>query len=282
MFGKGSMDDARALQESFRRPKSPHRNNRGRGRGGGRGSGNSPQRGNFHGNERQDLSPPARGSQSRQGLPNAYTPTQRAHPAPIAASFQSISSREKRIASSEQNHDPKRVKGSSPEGPNQANYLPRGQVSSQPFNSGIFAPRARRDGDDLMDFEQPASLSGPHMRQQNLPIQPVPRNTIDSSILDTRGEEINQPVMHFTARSEAQESRQEDVTMGGIKKSDSKGLDASRWNLEDTQFTSLYGGEQRSVEGPLTERRGPAPSSGRLVSSGISKGPGLADSRWAS
>ncbi|OTA66422.1 hypothetical protein K449DRAFT_462440 [Hypoxylon sp. EC38] len=286
MFGQGSMDDARALQESFGRSKPPRRNNkgRGRGRGEGRGSGNGPQRGNFHGNERQTLSLPTRGSTPRRGPSNTHIPIQRGSPLPAAPPFQSIHNREKRIASSEQVHDSKRVKGSSPEGPNQGNYLSRSQVSTQSSNSGIFAPRQQKDSDDLMDFEEPASPSGPPMRQQNIPSQPIPRDTIppDSSILDTKEEEINQPVMHFTARTGAKERQQEDVSMGGIRKPGVKGLEASRWNLEETQSSSRYGGEQRSVDASMSERRGPAPSSGRLVSSGISKGPGLADSRWAS
>ncbi|OTA94561.1 hypothetical protein M434DRAFT_29846 [Hypoxylon sp. CO27-5] len=288
MFGQGSMDDARALQESFGRSKPSRRNNRGRGRGGGggggRSSGNGPQRDNFHGNERHALSLPARGPTPRRGPSNTSIPIQRAPPLPATPPFQSIPNREKRIASSEQVHDSKRAKGSSAEGPNQANYLSRSQVSTQPFNSGISAPRTQKDSDDLMDFEEPASPLGPPTRQQNIPSQPIPRDTIppDSSILNTREEEINQPVMHFTARTGAEECWQEDVSMGGMRKPGVKGLEASRWNLEDAQSSSHYGGEQRSVDTSMPERRGPAPSSGRLVSSGISKGPGLADSRWAS
>ncbi|KAI1417595.1 hypothetical protein F5Y13DRAFT_201176 [Hypoxylon sp. FL1857] len=273
MDGHGSMDDARALQAYFRRPDSPRRNNRGRGRG----SGNGSQRGSLRGNGRQDHSLPARGTSNNLG------PRQRGYMTTMPAP-QSTQGREKRIASSERDYDSKRLKGSTAEDVGQANYFSSGQVSSQSFNAGAFARRPPVGNNDLMEFEQPAPPPRPSMRQGNTPAQFVLSGgpPSDSSILDMEGDEIKQPVMDFTTRNSTRGDRREGGKMGDTKKSSFKGLAASRWNTEDVQPQSHYGGDPMSIDTPQSEKRRPTPHSGRLVSSGISKGPGLADSRWAS
>ncbi|KAI0840466.1 hypothetical protein F5Y06DRAFT_241111 [Hypoxylon sp. FL0890] len=271
MYGRGSIEDARELQASFRQSNAPRRNNRGRGRG----SGNGPQRGSFHGNGRQDHSIPARSAGGLHPISMYQGP-----PLPMPAP-QSMSTRANRIASSERDHDSKRARNNPTE--DLVNYFSNRQVSSQRFNSGMSTHRPLVDENDLMDFEQADSAPGPAMRQGNIPARPVPSSIVptSSSILDTRGEEISQPVLDFTAGNEARTNRQ-DVAMGGTRRASLQGLNASRWNSQNSQSHSHYEGEPMSVDAPQSERRGPAPPSGRVVSSGISRGPGLADSRWAS
>ncbi|KAI0386272.1 hypothetical protein F5Y04DRAFT_289966 [Hypomontagnella monticulosa] len=97
--------------------------------------------------------------------------------------------------------------------------------------------------------------------------------------------------------------RDNDIVMGGTT-SVRPGLAASRWNTDgDSQGTespwpehSYFSTTRRAAPKPkpvypppvpkgqdqMLERRGPAPPSGRIVQSGLSQGPGLDDSRWAS
>ncbi|KAI1464648.1 uncharacterized protein F4812DRAFT_462360 [Daldinia caldariorum] len=91
-----------------------------------------------------------------------------------------------------------------------------------------------------------------------------------------------------------------DVAMSGVEAGHKAkvGLQGSRWNFKNpnhypektrhksklnTKLSSGYLWEDSMhVDPPTQERRGPSAPTGQIVMSGISKGPGLADSRWAS
>ncbi|KAF3064399.1 hypothetical protein GL218_01589 [Daldinia childiae] len=109
----------------------------------------------------------------------------------------------------------------------------------------------------------------------------------ETSLLDEGGDTISQNVMQFTSKNEAHQD--DDVAMGGVETRSSVkvGLKASRWNPDnpnrypEKHVPEHIWGDPMRVDPPTHERRGPSVPTGQTVISGISKGPGLADSRWA-
>ncbi|OTB20315.1 hypothetical protein K445DRAFT_17593 [Daldinia sp. EC12] len=110
----------------------------------------------------------------------------------------------------------------------------------------------------------------------------------EKSLLDEGNGSITQGVMQFTTRNEVRQD--DDVTMGGVETGNNVkgGLKASRWNFNNPDHypekpsSGQSWGDIMRVNQPVQERRGPSTPTGQIVTSGISKGPGLADSRWAS
>ncbi|KAI1375057.1 hypothetical protein F4677DRAFT_424487 [Hypoxylon crocopeplum] len=159
-----------------------------------------------------------------------------------------------------------------------------GQQNTTNYPSAFQPPvaRSRVASSDLMDFEVP--VPEPRVFPQQTNIHPrVPR----PSILERdQGDRIAQPVMRFTVEDETPQPDDDDVTMtdGETNSQPPKkltGLAASRWNPKNrVQFREQVE-DRMSVDTPPHERRGPARPTGRIVTSGNSRKPGLADSRWA-
>ncbi|KAI1103783.1 hypothetical protein F4804DRAFT_332959 [Jackrogersella minutella] len=133
--------------------------------------------------------------------------------------------------------------------------------------------REQQDENDLIDLGEPAS----------------PRST---NLLDSHGEYIDKPVMQLTAKKEAG-----DAAMTGMEIGNRPGLGASRWNPEnvkspvvktpevespEVESPEFYDGPPLTVEESSPVQAQPCREKGRIVQSGLSKGLGLADSRWAS
>ncbi|KAI1143856.1 hypothetical protein F5Y05DRAFT_8494 [Hypoxylon sp. FL0543] len=265
MYGRGSIEDAKELQASFRQQNPPRHNNGGRGRD----RGNGPS---FQGNGGQDRNFPARSAGG--SYPTSSMPQGRPVPA-----TQYTPAGEKRIASSERDHDSKRMRNYSMENTNQANYPSGAQVSSQPYNSGMSSNRRPVSG-DLMEFEEAGRRPRPATTsRENIPAGTVRSSVFPASpsILDTKGEDISQPVLRFTTGNEAREARQEDVPK---RPRPTPGLDASRWNTQNTQSRGRHR-EPKPVDDPPSETRRPASRPGTIVTSGLVSGLGLADSRWS-
>ncbi|KAI1393726.1 uncharacterized protein F4822DRAFT_22206 [Hypoxylon trugodes] len=280
MDGRGDMSEAKKLQAEFSRAKAPCS----RSRGNNRTNTNNGARGDLQGSRVQRRTVPLPPNQAAQRPPPSCHPPSRmprwleANPTPpreqeatlqrpytsrpatqpIQRSFNSDADRFVYETFNGRN-------GNSP--PVWLRPIP----STQP-------PQGR--GPNLMDSENPPL---PHIRVSQRPEQSRPPRATspEPSLLDEEVEDIEQPVMPFTIDTNTLRGSQEDVTMGGTE-ADTRngvhrgGLAASRWNTRETQLDPM------SLDGTLEqERRGPSPRS-RIVSSGTSRGRGLADSRWAS
>ncbi|KAI2472030.1 hypothetical protein F4781DRAFT_46676 [Annulohypoxylon bovei var. microspora] len=282
MFGKGSIEDAKALQADFKGPKSPRRKGRSRSRG----NGPASRRGNRGGggggggggarlepfgqqsNSQHDRFPAPSHAPTNQRLPPSRGPYSHYTP-PI------------------QRLSPRRTPPGQGVHPRLSPYTPPVQRLPPP------QPRGRNG--DLLDFNQSPPPRNLAPRQENeVPQQRRPASLFHRSILDEEEGEISQPVMQFTSKKESLETQKADVAMSGTDQTSEPGtppryggLRASRWNSENADY---YGSsymdvdesspEKRNEERDGSQRRGPAPA-GHIVSSGMSKGFGLSSSRWA-
>ncbi|KAI1661575.1 hypothetical protein F4813DRAFT_398188 [Daldinia decipiens] len=361
MFGRGNIEDAKQLQASFTRAKSPRRNKRNQDRR----NGINTRQGGALVNHRQQHNQYGQGSsvQGRAQLGSSLiihprgnvmqhhpvrstqegiTPTSRPHDMSMSLGTiepqailtegilplqgPSVSQNvaltipapqetwQKRLASSneEGNIASKRLKGGPTGGSAQlqmptANSPPPPQFCGQNFGpqgvDGHFqTAKASTPSRDQLQLAYPTqsnnNLVDPTLAYSSdastLVSQRAPwhhySDSIQSeiSILDEGGEPISQDVMQFTTRNEARQD--DDVAMGGVETSSKVkvGLKASRWNPDnpnrypEKHFPEHFWGEPMRVDPPTQEKRGPSVPTGQTVISGISKGPGLADSRWAS
>ncbi|KAI1771402.1 hypothetical protein F4818DRAFT_213057 [Hypoxylon cercidicola] len=132
--------------------------------------------------------------------------------------------------------------------------------------------------------QNPSSYQADTTTQRYIP-SPVAATPVPKS---QDAQRINQPVTGYTARAESRPADDDDVTMtdadpaGGYKKFGTKGLEASRWNTNETMNETYETFDRGSRFMPVPERRGSRPPTGHKTSSGMITGPGLADSRWAS
>lgn len=361
MFGRGNIEDAKKLQASFTRAKSPRRNKRNQERR----NGINARRGGALVNHRQQHNQCGQGSgvQGRAQLGSSLiirprgntiqhhpvrstqggiTPTSRPHDMPMFRGTgepravltegitplqgHSVSQNvaltipapqetwQKRIMSSseEGNIAPKRLKGELTGGSTQIQMQTANSPSPPQFCGQIFGPQsvggyfqtaqASTPSPDQLQFTYPlqpnTTLVDPALAYSSdastLVSQRAPWHhhsdsvQSETSLLDEGGEPVSQDVMQFTTRNEARQD--DDVAMGGVEtRSNVKGgLKASRWNPDnpnhypEKDFPEHFWGEPMRVDPPTQERRGPSVPTGQTVISGISKGPGLADSRWAS
>ncbi|KAI8959120.1 hypothetical protein F5Y11DRAFT_362093 [Daldinia sp. FL1419] len=304
MFGRGNLEDAKALQASFTRAKSPRQNKRNQNKGGDNGrpgdisvnhlqkhyqynQGNSVQgriqRGSdstmdpqrytrryhssqttqrsmvptpghpnafmFHNNrESQAFPSPAEGISTQQGPPsyqNTENYFQAARPSPLYF---------------EQQRLPKPYESNNPSQPN--------NNGSDSFLLG--------DSDATAIHQQ--QTTAPWHRHSN-------SNQSKGSLLDEADEPISQPVMQFTTK---EAPKDKDTVMSGVEANGKVklGLDASRWNSKNPNHYPEKDPEQpretaARINTPTEKNRGPPASPAGIVQSGISKGPGLANSRWA-
>ncbi|KAI0114947.1 hypothetical protein F4814DRAFT_417616 [Daldinia grandis] len=361
MLGRGNIEDAKELQASFKRAKSPRRSNQDQDKR----NGISVRRGGALVNHRQQRSQHGEGSsvqgRAQLGPSSIFHPrgntiqhhhirstqkgialTSLPHDIPVfrgtgepqAAPTEGIPSRQepsisqhvalrilapqetwqKRIASSNEEEiiPSKRLKGESTGGPTQlqmqiANSPPPPQICREllgPQNVGGHFQAAQaltpspaqqqfahlpQPDTDLVDPALAYSSDASTVASQRAPWH-YHSGSIRSerSLLDEGGESISQGVMQFTTRDEPRQD--DDVAMGGVEaRSNAKvGLKASRWNPDnpdhypERHHPEHFRGEPMRVDPPAKERRGPSVPTGQTVVSGISKGPGLADSRWAS
>ncbi|KAI2612909.1 uncharacterized protein GGS25DRAFT_529432 [Hypoxylon fragiforme] len=245
----GSLEDAKALRDSFRQPKPTNR----RGRGKSAKNGDTTRKGSG------TNSPSQKGQRSNSGaVPNGAQPTSRSAMRPYPNSTTKGRARSprpgsggagrKRMKPSEQgSKSPNYNRGNSmmesthtgrqefgvtttssskaqtqiPSQPTASNYFSPAQVPSLSSKSTAFASQ-EEENDDLMDFELSpqtesfGTLIAQHTQQRNSTFQPsLPSTTSnESSILDIEGKQtIYQPVLQPISRSRTRQVSQDDVTM---------------------------------------------------------------------
>ncbi|KAI0845171.1 hypothetical protein F5Y00DRAFT_179326 [Daldinia vernicosa] len=355
MFGRGNIEDAKELQASFTRAKSPRRNKRSQDRR----NGINARQGGALANHRQQQNQYGQGSsvqgraqlgsslrihprntvlhhpiQSTQG---SISRTPRPHEMPVfrgtgeprAVPTEGISplqgpSASQNVAltiSTLQETWQKSITSSNEEGSTTSKPLkgeltgdltqPQVQTANSPpppqFCRQIFGPQSVGDhfqtaqaltqSPDQLQFAYPSqpnnNLVDPALAYSSDASTLVSQRAVshhysesiqsETSLLDEEGEPISQDVMQFTTRNEAHQD--DDVAMGGVETRSNVrvGLKASRWNPDNPDhYPEKHFPEPMHVDPPTQERRGPSVPTGKTVVSGISKGPGLADSRWAS
>ncbi|KAI1808398.1 hypothetical protein F4811DRAFT_570363 [Daldinia bambusicola] len=121
----------------------------------------------------------------------------------------------------------------------------------------------------------------------------------DSSLSDSGSDSTSLSAIQSITGNEGRQG-DGDVAMGGVEAGHNAkvGLQASRWNFNNANHyaekpkhkykpkpkpsSTHLREDAMNVDPPTQERRGPSAPTGQIVTSGISKGPGLADSRWSS
>ncbi|KAI0179990.1 hypothetical protein GGR52DRAFT_587517 [Hypoxylon sp. FL1284] len=296
MQGRGSLEDAKALAAEFTRAKTPRTK--------GRRLTPSPSRNEVRG----------RNTGSYRGRPVDTRPS-RVYP-PYDANTAFASSRLAPPPLGTTTHQQNSLRPVRPQQPDSNPFLatrdprppnlpsapapPMVQPSPVPVVKPSPVPIAQPSPvrGDLMSFNGPTSSSQAAVRLQTLgSLQRgdvnIPRpvsSTSNSSLLETQdGQGIDQPVMAYTARSESRPTADDgDVVMAdsdassGYRRFGARGLQGSRWNMQQANDGNVtLRPNPVSVPAPAPERRAARPPTGLTVYSGMLKGPGLKDSRWA-
>ncbi|KAI1212485.1 uncharacterized protein F4807DRAFT_373505 [Annulohypoxylon truncatum] len=285
MYPEGSVEDAKALQASFQRTRSPRRKGGTRGRAhttnmGSTNNGTGSRQGNRNGAGQEPI--------GQHGYPQQHVNPQQ-HGQPQRVNPQHYEQSQQYGHSQQRGHFPA----------SHDSYAP-----PQPQRPPFAQPEPRTS--DLLDFNRPLP-SQSTQRQENLPPQqhqptvsapaPAPAPApVRLSLLDEKEEEINQPVMQFTGKNGSLEAQKADVAMNGTDEMEKPvtpprygGLSASRWNTENVNRPgSSYmdidndsSQEESSEVRRESQQRGLA-SPGRTVASGMVQGLGLRSSRWGS
>ncbi|KAI2630712.1 hypothetical protein GGR54DRAFT_165474 [Hypoxylon sp. NC1633] len=309
MYGKGNLNDAKALQAEFSRPKS---RNRGGTRGGGGYRGGEPRRGSPRGTYQGQNGRP----DSRRGPVYPPTPSQNyvfpppprepAYPSRPGQNYMQSpppqqARREQTEASASSGHrDPRPPSNflSGEESHNAAKRARAEQFAAE--NRNPFQQSAHQQAQDanLMDFDKPMPGSRPTTSAN--PFQNSRQHGRSrgggstSSIMDSEdGNRISQPVMQFTPHNQRQQEQDQDVTMKDASSETSngnppvpRGLAASRWNPENPQSypqSRSSSGDPMVVDPPSrSSSRPPTAKTGdTIVQSGMTRGIGLGGSRWA-
>lgn len=265
----GSLEEARALQASFSKTKSPRkRGPRGNSTRGNRGSGyrgHGAPRGSY---TQPSFSRPAwNGTAAAPNTRNAQTSYGQERTDPVLPRVNPFLPRENPVAPpnptpfARQESHQKRFEP----GGGYGAEAPVKRIKNGPFPATFGQPPASQQHSQSQQYMYSTRKENNHPTGGVSPARSLLDEADEASV-------ISQPALQPIGESKAQQPSAPDATMSDAPQVSRKGLSSSRWNSKNPEFF----GDATSDDKP---RRVPGPP-GQVVSSGISQGHGLANSRW--